>query len=456
MTTTKKKKAKRLVGPIGEFAVNTLRALNEQAKIVSQMVVRLTSAEARITALEYARKEADEATQAVRVRLSAVEARRDAEEQRMEHEVLDRVTALEEQAQRQKEKPADKKRAGPWIVDGEQRRRMLVTTGPTLWAAQVLFVNASGMWHAATANRGSLGTHMDVSTAMLRCDEALRAEGWKLDEWTAPATSPEKPLWMKGDTRKCTLCGNDGDWHAQGNNNISQCRGYSPAEKNCNICHGDGVYAPMGRYIECPNCGPSVSRNPPTAAPAEKPAATSEEDRLRCRNPSVWWIHIGSYGGSGWCVCDEHRPLVLAKASPGMETSCRALKPDDGVLNTYVGERENRKQCQWDPVKHATKDVHTEHCCSKHGCKYLDANCTVLTGKGKQAYPCESCNEDAQIAAKHSDPSEEEARLCAAVVDAALAWRAAVVDPNADEDPIVLDNACEALRAHRAKKGGAS
>ena len=41
---------------------------------------------------------------------------------------------------------------------------------------------------------------------------------------------PAADLWMKGDARKCALCGNDGDWHAEGNNNISKCRGYSPPE----------------------------------------------------------------------------------------------------------------------------------------------------------------------------------------------------------------------------------
>lgn len=50
----------------------------------------------------------------------------------------------------------------------------------------------------------------------------------RLEQTQQPA---EPPPWMKGDVRKCILCGNDGDWHAQGNNNISQCRGYSPPEK---------------------------------------------------------------------------------------------------------------------------------------------------------------------------------------------------------------------------------
>lgn len=36
--------------------------------------------------------------------------------------------------------------------------------------------------------------------------------------------------WMSEDPRLCALCGHDGAWHAQGNNNISACRGYSPPE----------------------------------------------------------------------------------------------------------------------------------------------------------------------------------------------------------------------------------
>lgn len=44
----------------------------------------------------------------------------------------------------------------------------------------------------------------------------------------------------------------------------------------------------------------------------------------------------------------------------------------------------------------AIKDVHTEHCCGKHGCKYGYETCTVSTGLAKQSFPCESCNWDKQ------------------------------------------------------------
>ena len=38
------------------------------------------------------------------------------------------------------------------------------------------------------------------------------------------------------------------------------------------------------------------------------------------------------------------------------------------------------------------KDVHTEHCCVEHGCKYgQEDHCPVYQGRKKQSHPCESC-----------------------------------------------------------------
>ncbi len=48
------------------------------------------------------------------------------------------------------------------------------------------------------------------------------------------------------------------------------------------------------------------------------------------------------------------------------------------------------------------KDVHTEHCCLIHGCKYgydqfkCDKECTVATNKKQQSHPCEYCIEAKQ------------------------------------------------------------
>lgn len=41
----------------------------------------------------------------------------------------------------------------------------------------------------------------------------------------------------------------------------------------------------------------------------------------------------------------------------------------------------------------SNKNVHTEHCCFVHGCKYGDDDCPVATGKQMQSFPCESCKD---------------------------------------------------------------
>ncbi len=48
------------------------------------------------------------------------------------------------------------------------------------------------------------------------------------------------------------------------------------------------------------------------------------------------------------------------------------------------------------------KDVHTEHCCIVHRCKYgKDNECTVVQKRQPQSYPCEYCSEEGM------DPTKE-------------------------------------------------
>lgn len=51
-----------------------------------------------------------------------------------------------------------------------------------------------------------------------------------------------------------------------------------------------------------------------------------------------------------------------------------------------------------EPVKFASfgqeTNVHTGHCCVKHGCKYSDPQCPVENKKLLQEYPCEWCKEE--------------------------------------------------------------
>jgi hypothetical protein len=40
--------------------------------------------------------------------------------------------------------------------------------------------------------------------------------------------------------------------------------------------------------------------------------------------------------------------------------------------------------------------VHSTHCCKKHGCKYGDDNCPVVSGIEKAKYMCEDCENGLQ------------------------------------------------------------
>jgi hypothetical protein len=40
------------------------------------------------------------------------------------------------------------------------------------------------------------------------------------------------------------------------------------------------------------------------------------------------------------------------------------------------------------------KDVHTEHCCQRHGCKYGDIDCPVILYVKQQSFMCEFCEDD--------------------------------------------------------------
>lgn len=41
-------------------------------------------------------------------------------------------------------------------------------------------------------------------------------------------------------------------------------------------------------------------------------------------------------------------------------------------------------------------DVHDRHCCKRHGCKYGDPDCTVMSGQ-YQGIICEDCEDDPWI-----------------------------------------------------------
>jgi len=71
----------------------------------------------------------------------------------------------------------------------------------------------------------------------------------------------------------------------------------------------------------------------------------------------------------------------------GRTCACGAAIRAGGRLNHF---------CEYTGgVAKQTKDVHTEHCCERHGCKYNDSSCSVEYGEKKQSFPCEQCDDEA-------------------------------------------------------------
>jgi len=80
----------------------------------------------------------------------------------------------------------------------------------------------------------------------------------------------------------------------------------------------------------------------------------------------------------------RHRFIVADIERHGMIESHR--QRITGALNAMAKELVD---------KMTKKDVHTEHCCYRHGCKYGKDDCSVETGEKEQSHPCEQCCEEA-------------------------------------------------------------
>jgi hypothetical protein len=50
----------------------------------------------------------------------------------------------------------------------------------------------------------------------------------------------------------------------------------------------------------------------------------------------------------------------------------------------------------FEPGPESEKDVHTEHCCVDHGCKYGNEDCPVVKETKRQSHACEHCQFDAE------------------------------------------------------------
>lgn len=73
-------------------------------------------------------------------------------------------------------------------------------------------------------------------------------------------------------------------------------------------------------------------------------------------------------------------------------TAVAAMMRHGGPMKHRLEPKKGAKNEQAEILKEVLeKDVHTEHCCVKHGCKYGEKDCLVERGIRKQSFPCEQC-----------------------------------------------------------------
>jgi len=83
----------------------------------------------------------------------------------------------------------------------------------------------------------------------------------------------------------------------------------------------------------------------------------------------------------------------VSALDPALEAELRDDGPEgDGYLDPRRRQRHLLKI--WAGRKASKSDVHTSHCCEKHGCKYGDDDCPVAKKVSVQEYLCESCQDD--------------------------------------------------------------
>lgn len=65
---------------------------------------------------------------------------------------------------------------------------------------------------------------------------------------------------------------------------------------------------------------------------------------------------------------------------------------DAMILDLVNSSSQSANWLQSETTLDSKTNVHTAHCCIRHGCKYGEEDCPVATGKHKQTYPCEICD----------------------------------------------------------------
>tara|TARA_S200002703_G_scaffold135256_1_gene124037 strand:+ start:444 stop:983 length:540 start_codon:yes stop_codon:yes gene_type:complete len=107
-------------------------------------------------------------------------------------------------------------------------------------------------------------------------------------------------------------------------------------------------------------------------------------------------------------MIESHRQRITGALNSMAEEFENLLSVQEAQLDYYKNDLDKIRamvdakedQSTVEAVKAMTqpedvKDVHTEHCCYRHGCKYGKDDCSVETGEKEQSFPCEQCSEEA-------------------------------------------------------------
>lgn len=67
--------------------------------------------------------------------------------------------------------------------------------------------------------------------------------------------------------------------------------------------------------------------------------------------------------------------------------------PDYEITSEIQEIRQAAEMIKALELEDKTKDVHTEHCCARHGCKYGKEDCPVELKIKNQSFACEACSD---------------------------------------------------------------
>lgn len=115
-----------------------------------------------------------------------------------------------------------------------------------------------------------------------------------------------------------------------------------------------------------------------------------EEIRQALTEPgTVFWQSLNTDMASKYLWWRSDGSLAMRDTVKTITVDVSDKTALDAAINELKAEyktwrRQNHARARAEDT--SDRDVHTEHCCKEHGCKYSDRKCTVVTGKKIQSF----------------------------------------------------------------------